>query len=269
MTNLLLKNGRFLTFNERGPQMDTLLIEEGMIRYAGLEKDFSAALEKNTEVVDLKGAFVLPGFTDSHIHLLEYGLSLQRVNSETATRQECVQVVKERVEHTAPGDWVLGHGWNHNIWPEGKGTKELLDIFSPQNPIYLTHKSLHSGWANSAALKAAGINRDIEDPAGGLIERDKDGEPTGIVCESAMRLVETTIPSPSPAQRRSALENAQAQLLSMGITSVHDFDVWDCFLTLKEMEQDGALRLRVIKSIPFPRLDEAIAEGLRSGDGFI
>lgn len=267
MAKILLKNGRCLTFDEQKPLVDTLLIDEGFIRFAGLEKDLNLELNNTTEVVDLNGAFVLPGFTDAHIHLLEYGLSLQRVNCETGTRQECVRLVKERVKQARPGDWVLGHGWNHNIWPEGKGTKELLDAFSPQNPIYLTHKSLHSGWANLAALNAAGINRETVDPEGGLIERDADGVPTGIVYESAMRLVESAIPSPNPAQRRSALENAQTQLLSMGITSVHDFDVWDCYLTLKEMESDGALKIRVIKSIPYPRLDDAIAEGLRSGGG--
>lgn len=267
MAITVLKNGRCLTFDGRHPLVDTLLIEDGIIRFAGSEKDLNPDLWKNAEVVDLKDAFVLPGFTDAHIHLLEYGLSLQRVDCETMTRQECLAGVKEGVEQAHPGDWVLGHGWNHNIWPEGKGTKELLDTFSSQNPIYLTHKSLHSGWANSAALTAAGINRETVDPEGGLIERDAHGVPTGIVYESAMRLVESAIPSPNPKQRRSALENAQTQLLSMGITSVHDFDVWDCCLTLKEMEEDGALKIRVIKSIPFPRLDEAITEGLRSGNG--
>jgi hypothetical protein len=266
MANLLLKNGRFLTFNAHDPLVDVLLIEEGLINYAGAEKEIGAS-GRTTEVIDLNGACVLPGITDAHIHLLEYGLSLQRVNCETASRQECVLRVKERVASTASGEWVLGHGWNHNIWTEGKGAKELLDVFSLQNPIYLTHKSLHSGWANSAALNAAGISLDTRDPEGGLIERDADGVPTGIVYESAMRLVERAIPSPNPAQRRSALENAQAQLLSMGITSVHDFDVWDCFLTLNDMQQDGTLKIRVVKSIPFPKLDEAIATGLRSGRG--
>ena len=97
----------------------------------------------------------MPGFTDAHIHLLEFGLSLQRVDCETKTRAECLERVRQRVASTNPGEWVLGHGWNHNIWPEEIGNKGMLDDFSSNNPIYLTHKSLHSGWANSAALKAA------------------------------------------------------------------------------------------------------------------
>jgi hypothetical protein len=116
-------------------------------------------------------------------------------------------------------------------------------------------------------LQAAGIDRNTNDPKGGLIERGENGEPTGIVYEGAMRLVESAIPSPNKDQRREALENAQEKLISLGITSVHDFDVWECYQTLQEMNQNGILKIRVTKSIPFPKLDEAIGINLRSGAG--
>jgi hypothetical protein len=267
MKPLILKNAQFYTFNSEQPTADTLFIEDGIIQFAGNFDQLDPVVKTGAEIQDLEGAFVLPGFTDAHIHLLEYGLSLQRVDCETGTRAECIARVQQRVEHAKPGEWVLGHGWNHNIWQEGKGNKTQLDEFSPDNPIYLTHKSLHSGWANSAALKAAGIDRNTNDPKGGLIEKGENGEPTGIVYEGAMRLVEEAIPTPNANQRKSALENAQEKLISLGITAVHDFDVWECYLTLREMEQEGILKIKVTKSIPYPKLDEAIETKLRSGTG--
>lgn len=267
MKPIVLKNAQFYTFNPEQPTADALFIEDGIIQFAGNFDQLDAAVRTCAEIQDLGGAFVLPGFTDAHIHLLEYGLSLQRMDCETGTRAECIDRVRRRVEQAKSGEWVLGHGWNHNIWEEGKGDKKHLDIFSPDNPIYLTHKSLHSGWANSAALKAAGIDKNTKDPKDGLIERKENGEPTGIVYESAMRLVEAAIPTPNANQRRSALENAQEKLISLGITAIHDFDIWECYETLQEMEQNGVLKIRVIKTIPYPKLDDAIEMKLRSGAG--
>ena len=230
-------------------------------------KKFSLDLFPDAKISDLHGMTVLPAFTDSHIHMLEYGLSLRRVACETATMQECLQRVRERVEKTPEGKWILGHGWNHNIWTDGSPEKRLLDNFSPNNPIYLTHKSLHSGWANSAALNAAGISRNSPDPQDGLIGRYEDGEPNGLVYESAMRLVESAIPRPDEREREAALKAAQTELQRFGISAVHDFDNWDCYETLAKIEKDGDLKLRVVKNIPYPNLDQAIEAGIMSGKG--
>lgn len=263
----LLKNARFYTFNPDQPIVESLLIRDGRIFFAGDSKDLEHPLTAGAQVEDLGGAFVLPGITDSHIHLLEYGLSLQRVDCETASREECLSRVGTNAEKAESGEWVLGHGWNHNIWEEGLGNKSDLDALSSENPIYLTHKSLHSGWANSAAFAAANINKNSLDPKGGFIERDAEGEPTGIVYEGAMRLIENAIPLVNEEKRLSALIAAQDRLLSLGITTVHDFDIWECYLSLQEMERNGQLKIRVIKSIPYPMLDMAISEGLKSGSG--
>ncbi|MBM3126808.1 MAG: amidohydrolase, partial [Chloroflexi bacterium] len=267
MKPLVIKNAQLYTFNPHQPAADAMVIVNGVIQSIGKFDQLDPSFIDKAAIEDLGGAFILPGFTDAHIHLLEYGLSLQRVECETVTREDCIERVRQRVVQAKPGEWVLGHGWNHNIWHEGKGDKTLLDNFSTENPIYLTHKSLHSGWANSAALHAAGIDRNAIDPKGGLIERDENGEPTGIVYEGAMRLVESAIPTPNVDQRKAALVNAQQKLISQGITAVHDFDVWECYQTLQEMEQEGRLKISVTKSIPFPMLDKAIEMNLRSGTG--
>ncbi len=267
MDTLILTNAKFYTFNPALPIAERLAIQGGKIIAAGSAQAISADMFSGSKVIDLGGKTVLPAFTDAHIHLLEYGLSLRRVMCETATKSECVQAVREKANGTAPGKWILGHGWNQNIWTDGPPDKNDLDSFSADKPVYLTHKSLHSGWANSAALQAAGIVRDAPDPQGGKIGRHADGEPNGLVYESAMRLVEKAIPRPDGDEKETALLAAQEELHRFGIASVHDFDIWECYETLAKMEAENTLKLRVVKNIPFPNLDEAIARGIRSGDG--
>ncbi len=267
MDTQLLTNARFYTFNPAYPIAERLAIREGKIIAAGSASEIPLDSFRGAKITDLGGMTVLPAFTDAHIHLLEYGLSLSRVACETATKADCILQVRRRLEKTPTGKWVLGHGWNHNIWPDGSPDKQDLDSFSPGNPVYLTHKSLHSAWVNSAALKAAGISRATADPQGGLIGRKPDGEPNGLVYESAMRLVENVIPRPDALERESALNLAQKELHRFGISGAHDFDSWECYETLAKMEAENKLTLRVVKNIPFPNLDQAIDGGIKSGSG--
>jgi len=261
-----LTNARVHTLDTRAPLADTIAIRAGRISAIGRAADILRGAGK-AKVDDLGGKTVIPGLCDAHIHLLEYGLSLARVDCETPTRGACLERLRRRAESARPGEWVAGHGWNHNVWPEGAGSKKELDEIFPRNPVYLTHKSLHSAWANSAALQAAGINTQTPDPLDGRIERDARGEPTGILFESAMRLVDAILPPPSVEERKNALLASQRSLLEMGITRAHDFDSWECYQTLAELDEAGLLKLRVVKNIPANRLDVAIADGLRSGSG--
>ena len=215
----------------------------------------------------MQGQTILPGLTDAHIHLQHYALSLQRVNCETATRRECLQRVQERARHTPPGEWVLGHGWNQNVWPEGFGSAVDLDAVAPDQPVYLTAKSLHASWANSAALRLAGLSDSSPDPTGGRLGRDEAGHLNGILFESAMGLVEAVIPEPGLEQVVSAINVAQSMLWKMGITSVHDFDRRLCFQALQVLHERGELGLHVLKSIPLEDLQLALDLGLRSGFG--
>ncbi|MDP2965462.1 MAG: amidohydrolase [Pelolinea sp.] len=267
MDTLFLTNARFYTFNSALPTVERLVIEGGKITAAGSAREISSDSFPGSKVTNLGGMTVLPAFTDAHIHLLEYGLSLRRVACETATKTECIRRVCERVRETPSGKWVLGHGWNHNIWPDGAPDKKDLDSYSPENPVYLTHKSLHSAWSNSAALNAVGITRTTPDPQGGIIGRSPDGEPNGILNEGAMRLVENAIPRPNAIENEVSLSAAQAELHRFGIATVHDFDGWDCYESLAKLDAERKLKLRVVKNIPFPNLGQAIETGIKSGDG--
>jgi len=263
----LLYNATFYTLNPAQPTVQALAIADGKIVAAGTIEEVEAALPRNARRIDLSGLTVLPGLTDSHIHLQHYALGLQYVDCETSTRAECLERVQHKTRHTPAQTWIRGHGWNQNVWPEGFGNASLLDEVAPYHPVYLTAKSLHASWANSLALQAAGIDEHTPDPPDGRIQRDQNGKPTGILFESAMQLVEKVIPKATLPDVRQAIEAAQPHLWSMGLTGVHDFDQRLCFMALQELEQAGSLKLRVVKSIPLENLDEAVEVGLRSGFG--
>jgi hypothetical protein len=271
----LLYNARIHTLNAAQPNASALVIDRGEILAVGGDE----LLETRAEKFNLGGRVVLPGLTDAHLHLQSYALGLQKVDCETATLADCLRRVAERVNVTKPGEWVLGHGWNQNEWlPSpviGRGAggeggfphASHLDALAPNHPVYLTAKSLHAAWANSAALKLAGITASTPDPENGQIQRDQRGQPTGILLESAMGLVEEKIPQASLASVIEAIRIAQPILWKMGLTGVHDFDRRDCFMALQELHQRGELKLRVTKSIPVDALEHARALGLRTGFG--
>ncbi len=263
----LLYNATFYTLHPAQPTVQALAVRDGKVVAAGSNEEAEAALSPGAQRINLNGLTVLPGLTDSHLHLQHYGLSLQYVDCETATRAECLQRVKRKTQNTPDQTWIRGHGWNQNVWAEGFGNAQLLDEAAPHHPVYLTAKSLHAAWANSLALRAAGIDENTPDPPDGRIQRDESGQPTGILFESAMLLVEKVIPAATLPEVLRAIDAAQPHLWSMGLTGVHDFDRRLCFMALQELEQAGKLKLRVVKSIPLENLEEAVEIGLRSGFG--
>jgi predicted amidohydrolase YtcJ len=244
-----------------------LAIERGHILGVGSDQAILSEFGEYGSPIDLEGRIILPGLTDAHIHLEQYALGLQKVDCETPTKASCLERVAERVRSTPPGEWVLGHGWNQNDWPEGFGTAADLDSVAPDHPVYLTAKSLHAAWANSAAFRLAGITLSTSDPPGGRIQRAASGEPSGILYEAAMSLVSEVIPSPTPESVAEAIHVAQERLWRMGLTGLHDFDRQTCFTALQILHESGNLHLRVLKSIPLEALPDAVGLGLRSGFG--
>jgi predicted amidohydrolase YtcJ len=269
----ILYNARVYTLDATRPVVSALAIQSGHILALGDQDSILADFNREipgqgpAHLEDLQGRVVIPGLTDAHIHLEHYALGLQKVDCETEQREECLRRVGERARKTPPGEWILGHGWNQNNWPEGFGTAVDLDSVAPGHPVYLTAKSLHAGWANSAALQRAKIGPGREDPPGGRLGRDRQGNPDGILFESAMDLMAEAIPAPSQAEIRQAIAAAQTALLEMGLTGVHDFDRRTCFMALQSLHEAGELHLRVVKSIPVDDLPHAAALGLHTGFG--
>ncbi len=263
----VLYNAKVYTLWEEKPAATAVAIDSGRIIAVGSDPDVLALASRDSLVSDLHGRTVWPGLTDSHLHLQHYALGLNHIDCETGTRVECLSRVSQAAAKTSPAGWIRGHGWNQNDWPEGFGSAALLDKAAPDHPVYLTAKSLHAGWANSAALRLAGITAATPGPEDGVIQRDAAGNPTGILFESAMNLVEDIIPEPSQDEIIAAIRQAQPILWNMGLTGVHDFDRRACFQALQTLDGAGELKLRVVKSIPLENLSDAVAVGLKTGFG--
>ncbi len=274
----LLYNANIHTLDSNHPSASAILIAGGRIIAVGEKDNLEGLAHGKLEKQDMKGKTILPGLTDAHIHLQYYSLGLAKVDCETKTKEECLQRVAERARNSKPGEWVLGHGWNQNEWlspsPSGRGargegwpTASELDAVSPNNPVYLTAKSLHAAWANTAALNLANITNDTPNPKDGAIQRDAKGQATGILLETAMGLVDSTIPEPSINDIEQAIQKAQPILWKMGLTGVHDFDRRDSFMALQSLRASNKLKLRINKNIPVESVQHANALGLRTGFG--
>ena len=208
---------------------------------------------KRTQVVDLGGHFVMPGFNDAHVHLANAGFEKLHVElAGVRSLAEMQQSIAAAVKTTPAGDWLTGRGWDHTLWPgQTLPTRQDLDPITGDHPAIFTRVDGHISVANSAALKFAGITRSTPDPPGGKIDRDPQSDPTGILRETVKDDLLAKLPQPSPAQRRRGLELALADAVQWGITSVQDNSQWEDFLVLEELEREGKLTLRVAEWIPF------------------
>jgi hypothetical protein len=261
----LLYNAYIHTQDPSHPTGSAILIDREHIVAVG-EADALLQQYPNAEKQNMHGRIILPGLTDAHLHLQQYALSLQKVDCETDSKEECLRRVAERVKKTKPGEWILGHGWNQNVWGSWPSASEL-DAIAPNNPVYLTAKSLHASWANTAALKLANITSQTSNPHNGQIQHDAQGNATGILLESAMDLVGNLIPEPGIDEIADAIEKAQSILWKMGLTGIHDFDRREAFLALQQLHTRGKLKLRVLKNLPVDLLDQAYELGLSAGFG--
>jgi predicted amidohydrolase YtcJ len=268
--DIIYLNGVFSTMEPATPGASAVAIRAGRFVHVGDAAGAREALHgvRALREVDLGGRRVVPGLTDSHIHFKWFAESLRAVNAETATLEETVARVRERAEKAEPGQWITGTGWNHNVWGTGSLPDfKPLDRAAPRNPVALQAKSGHAAWVNSLALERAGIRLDTPDPEGGKIVHGKDGLPSGILLENAMRLVQAAVPKPSGTELAAMMRDAQAAAHTMGLTGIHDFDSSLAFEAFQELEARGELQLRVVKGIPHENLSAAIALGLRSGFG--
>ena len=213
-----------------------------------------ALKDAHTQVVDLRGAFAMPGFNDAHTHIAAAGAQRLAVDLDGAKDlAEMQERIRTYVAKLGPGQWVLGGGWDHTKWPSKTlPTRQDLDAVTGGHPAYLERTDGHIAVVNTAALQAAHITGKTVAPAGSKIDLDANGEPTGIIREAAaLALVEQHIPKPDAAQRRRALTLSFQDALEHGVTSVQDFSDWDDFLAMESMEKDGQLPVRVSEWLDF------------------
>jgi hypothetical protein len=220
----LLTGARVFTAEADKPWAEAVAVRGERIVYVGTAWGAEAFRGPRTEVMDLKGRLVVPGFNDAHIHLMSGALSLERVDLIEDASVVAVQArIKAFAAQNATSPWVLGRGWLYGSFPGGLPSREQLDAVVSDRPAYMECYDGHTGWANSKALVLAGITRDTKDRANGVIVRDpKTGEPTGVLKEGATALVESKVPVPTGEARYALLLRALSLLGSQGITSVQD-----------------------------------------------
>ena len=233
-------------------RVSAMAVGHGEILATGTDRDILVQFQgPATQVIDLGGAFVMPGFNDAHAHLGMGGKILLSVDLlGVPSLAEMQARIRTAAEKAPPGQWLTGGGWDHTLWPGGKlPTRADLDAAAMGHPAILTRVDGHIAVADSAALAAAGITSATKDPQGGEIDRDAHGEPTGIIRETAQGLIH--VPPPTPEQRRRGLEMALQDAVSHGVTTVQDFSDWEDFLVFEQMEREGKLPARIAEWIPF------------------
>ncbi|WP_186365553.1 amidohydrolase [Salinicoccus cyprini] len=281
MTTVLIKNANIIDMVMDTPYLGDILVEDGKIVH--IDAEIAAGEE---EVLDAEGRFLIPGFIDTHSHLLLYGLykSLVDLTPQTVgSIDEIKAALQARVDTTPDGEWVVGHGYSEIELAEDRHiTIDELDAISTDHPIYIRHSSAHMGVANSRALEIAGINEETKDPDGGYFART-DGRLNGLLFElPAVEMLLPHLPKPSKAEMIEALKAAQTDYISKGITTAteacvglaHGKDDYDAFTAYIQQNNDMKLRLMIdyqlmlesesLKGLSFDELKQRI-EGLSDG----
>lgn len=200
------------------------------------------------DIIDGAGRTLIPGLVDAHGHVLSYGLGLLRVDLVgTTTEQEAAERVREFAEANPELEWIQGRGWNQVLWDSNEfPTAASLDAVVSDRPVWLSRVDGHAAWANTRAMELAGIDRNTEDPVGGQIIRDENGDATGVFVDTAERYIQEHIPSTSFEEQKAALLTAMESLASYGLTSVHDAGIGSSTVrAYKELVAEEPLPVRV------------------------
>ncbi len=274
--NLALINGNVLTLDPQNPAAQAVAVRDGHILAVGENDAIQDHIGPHTEVIDLNGRTLVPGFNDSHLHLLAYGLTLQWLNlREVTSVADLAAMVRAQGAITPPGEWIIGRGWDQNRFTEGRfPTREDLDQAAPNHPVSLTRICGHASVVNTAALTLAGIDRNTANPPGGEIGHRADGEPDGLLWEhSAMNLTSRFFIPPAYPAAKAALKLAMAKMVAAGITSLTTDDLRysgslpATLAMYREIWAEGGPAVRANLCVSDFALDELLAQGLRTGSG--
>ena len=233
---------------------EAIAVRGDRILAVGKKIDMEKLKGPQTQVVDLGGHFVMPGFNDAHLHLSDAGMTKLSVDlTGVKSLEELRSRVDKKVGESKAGDWILGSGWDETLWPvKVPPTRWDLDEVSNGHPVFLVRIDGHIAVANTRALQLGSITLASRNPQGGRIDRNENGEPTGILRETAQAAVLEVIPKPSHRLRREGLELALADLAEHGVTSAQDYSpVWEDFQIYEELEKEGKLTARISEWLPF------------------
>ncbi|MEW2403651.1 amidohydrolase [Streptomyces sp. NPDC046862] len=220
--DLVLTGGHVHTVDAARSRATAVAVHGGQITAVGHD-EVHALIGPRTEVVDLAGKLLLPGFQDAHVHPQGAGLELGLCHlADTVDPAEYLRRIAAYADENPDAEWITGGGWSLEAFPGGAPTAAALDAIVPDRPVFLPNRDHHGAWVNTRALQRAGIDARTPDPVDGRIERDADGNPTGMLQEGAVHLVGRLVPDPTPAEQLAGLLRAQAVLHSHGVTAWQD-----------------------------------------------
>jgi predicted amidohydrolase YtcJ len=253
--DIIFTGGPILTVDSARSRATSLAVRDGRILAVGHD-EVGELRGPRTEVVDLRGRLLIPGFQDAHIHAVFGGVEMGQCDlTGTVALSDYLARIRAYADARPGHEWIVGGGWSMESFPGGVPTRELLDEVVPDRPVYLHNRDHHGAWVNSAALRRAGITRDTADPADGVINRDADGNPAGALQEGAMSLVGDLVPAETAEDRLAGLLRAQELLHSLGVTGWQDAmlcaadgypDPSDAYLTAA---REGLLSATVVGSL--------------------
>ena len=251
--HLLITNANIWTANPAQPYAESMAIAADKILAIGTREDMRAYTD--AQEVDAGGRFIVPGFIDSHVHLMTGGRSLLSVDlRDAASPEEFGRRVGDFAKGMKAGEWMLEGNWDHTLWGGALPHRDWVDAVTKDVPVLLFRLDWHMALANTAALEFAGIDERTPDVEGGTIERDKNGKLTGILKDNAMNLVMDKIPPMSPQQKDQSFRAAMDYFLSNGVTTVHDVDGlnkdFESYSTAQAYRQSGDLQVRIYAATP-------------------
>ena len=269
VADTIIINAVVHTMDPAQPLAEAVAIYANRIVAVGATKDIKQFAGPNTRIIDARQRLLLPGFNDAHTHFLSGGFQLSSVDlRDASSEQEFAARLKAFAAKLPKGRWVTGGDWDHERWPDAKlPTKELIDSFTPDTPVFVNRLDGHMALANSLALKLAGVTRATVDPPGGVIVRDKWGEPTGVLKDAAQSFVWKVVPPASFEERLEAARAASNYAASLGVTSVQDMSAGTDVGVYQTLLDRGELKTRIYAVSPLPEWERVARTGVRAHFG--
>ncbi|HET6669726.1 MAG TPA: amidohydrolase [Pyrinomonadaceae bacterium] len=271
---LIIVNAGVHTMDPAKPTAEAIAVYGNRVIAVGSSSEIRKLAGTQTKVIDAGGKLVLPGFNDAHVHFLGGGFQLSSVDLRDAdTPEEFARRIQAFAAKLPAGRWITGGDWDHERWPEIDGkaplpTKELIDRFTLNTPVFVSRLDGHMALANSLALKLANVTKDSRDPDGGLIVRDpKTGEPTGVLKDAAMSAVWKVIPESNFAEKVAAAKAATEHAAGLGVTSVQDVSAGSDVGVYQTLLERGELKTRIYAVAPLPSWERLARTGVRAHFG--
>jgi predicted amidohydrolase YtcJ len=268
--DLIIRNAKVWTVDKNHPSAQAVAVLGDRIVAVGSNSDVDSWRRPRTRVIDAGGKLLLPGFNDAHVHFLSGGLALDSVQLNDATSvEEFVRRIAERVRKTPKGEWITGGNWDETKWTRARlPTKELIDPLTPDTPVFVSRYDGHMALANSVTLRLAGITAQTPDPPGGVIVRDAQGNPTGVLKDAAMDFVARVQPPLPHDERVRAVKRALAHAASLGVTSVQNMDPdYADIAVYSEVLERGELTARIYAAPLITGVDDQAKIGIRHAFG--